>query len=310
MTLSRLRSDRVRQPILGALVIALLTLVGCGTTPASPVSSPPEGTATASGTVPSTAPTSVPAPAYTGGVVRPGHLTICSDFPSPPQEFYTEDGTPTGSDVDTGNEIGKRLGLQVDWTNSVFDTIIVALSAGKCDLIISGVFITEERQKQIDFVPYLTSGQQLLVLKGNPAGLDINDFKTLCGKAISSQLGGATVDTLAGYSKQCTDAGLEKIEVPVPTKANVALQLVGTHKADAFFLDSAIVGYYASLQPGQFELVEPAVAIVDEGIAVSKENPTLKQAVSDALKAMQADGTYKTILEQWGLGTVPLPEIP
>jgi len=312
VTVVRLRSDQ-RHPVAGILVVALLTLLGCSTPSQVPdASSVGETPAASQAANPGPADSSAPAPspAEVGDLVRPGHLTICSDFPSPPLEFFLDDGTPTGSDVDTGDAIGAALGLQTVWINSVFDTIILALNAGKCDLIISGMFITAERAKVIDFIPYTTSGQQLIVRKGNPAGLAIEDFNTLCGKTISSQLGGATVDTLQEFSDQCVAAGKDEIKIPVPDKAAVGVQLVQTGKADAFFLDSAVVGYYAEQQPDVFELVEPSIGIVDVGIGVSKDKQVLKQAVTDALRQMQEDGRYIAILEKWGLGTVPVPDLP
>ena len=103
-------------------------------------------------------------------MVFPGKLVICSDIPYPPQEFFDDQGNPTGSDIDIGIEIGRRLGLTGEIENSVFDTIIAAVTGGKCDIIISAQNITSDRLKQVDMIPYFQAGQSFVVAKGNPNG--------------------------------------------------------------------------------------------------------------------------------------------
>jgi Bacterial extracellular solute-binding proteins, family 3. len=87
------------------------------------------------------APVATPAPVVTAAptqvvvatipadqLVVTGHLTICSDIPYPPQEYFDKDGNPTGSDIDIGNEIANRVGLKMAVQNTVFDTIIAPSS--------------------------------------------------------------------------------------------------------------------------------------------------------------------------------------
>src|SRR5207248_389471 len=81
--------------------------------------------------------------ATTDGVVRP------------PSAF----GITVGSDIDFGTEIAKQMGVKAVFKNTVFDSIIAALKAKKCDAIISGMNDTPERRKQVDFVDYLKVGQ-------------------------------------------------------------------------------------------------------------------------------------------------------
>ena len=82
--------------------------------------------------------------------------------------------------MEIGNEIAARLGLQTQWVNTVFDTIIEALKSPKCDLIISDMNITADRNKQISFIEYFQAGQSMLAAKGNPQ--NINSLTDLCGQ--------------------------------------------------------------------------------------------------------------------------------
>ncbi len=241
-------------------------------------------------------------------LVQPQHLTMCSDIPNPPQEFYDEQGDLQGSDIDTGNGIAARLGLQPVWVNSVFDTIIEAVKAGKCDIIVSGQNITPERLKQVEMIPYFSAGQTFVVKKGNPEGVT-NDPMRLCGKTLAVQLGALEQQTAEGFSRKCAAAGKPTIKILVAQKTSDALQQVQTSHAAGFFQDSPIVSYYVRQQPQLFEAAGGVIAPVAEGISVPKEKPALGAGVKAALKSMENDGTYKKILERWGLGDITVPLI-
>ena len=150
-----------------------------------------------------------------------GKLVICSDLPYPPQEYYDEAGNPIGSDIEIGQGIAARLGLTAQIENSVFDTIIPALTGGKCDIIISAQNINDDRLSQVDMIPYFEAGQAFLVQKGNPA--DLQAQTDLCGKKVAVEAGTTMLDFLSGTSdfkeggmpKICTDASLPAVE-PVP----------------------------------------------------------------------------------------------
>jgi len=134
--------------------------------------------------------------ALDGVLAQKGHLLICTDFPYPPQEFFDDSGNPQGLDVEIGNEIAKRLSLKVQYVNSVFDTIIAAVTSGKCDIIISAQNITTDRSKQISQIPYFEAGQSMVAAKGNPQ--NINTTMDLCGKSATAESGTTEADYLAG----------------------------------------------------------------------------------------------------------------
>ncbi len=252
-----------------------------------------------------------------------GHLLICSDIPYPPQEFYDANGNPQGLDVDIGNEIGKRLGLQVQWVNSIFDTIIAAVTSGKCDIIISAQNITPDRQKQVSMIPYFQAGQSFVALKGNPD--NINGPMDLCGKSAAAESGTTEADYLQGtgqyegkgLTQACTAAGKQPITVVVTQKDTDALQQLEAGKVVIYSADSPVAAYYTVQHPDQFQVVGQIIEPIPEGISVpcgqsDCTNAPLSpvgQAVHDALKAMMTDGTYTKILQKWNLtdGAVTLP---
>jgi polar amino acid transport system substrate-binding protein len=247
-------------------------------------------------------------------LAQKNHLLICSDFPYPPQEFFDENGNPQGLDVEIGNEIGKRLGLQVVWVNSVFDTI-AAVTGGKCDIIISAMNITPDRNKQVSMIPYFQAGQSFVVKKGNPH--NIKDQTDLCGQPVAAESGttesfylqGTDMFTGKGLKDICEKAGKQAPKVIVTQKDTDALQNLLADKVDAYSSDTPVAAYYTVQHPDQFELVSQVIEPVQEGINMAcGESDCTKaplspvgQGVQAALKSMMDDGTYLNILKKWNL---------
>ena len=282
---------------------------------AEPTAVPPTPTAAAPTPV-----AAVPADA----LAQKGHLLVCSDLPYPPQEFFDENGDPTGLDIDMGTEVANRLGLKVQVVNSVFDTIIAAVSSGKCDIIISAQNITADRQKQVSMIPYFQAGQSFVVNKGNPN--NIQTALDVCGQSVAAESGTTEVDhlngtgdykTAGGLAAECVKAGKKAPTTVVTQKDSDALQQLQANKVVAYFTDSPVAGYYTVQHPDQFEVAGKVLDAVAEGISVpcgvadcAKAPLTpIGEAVKAALKSMMADGTYTKILDKWKLtnGAVTLP---
>jgi polar amino acid transport system substrate-binding protein len=271
-------------------------------------------------------PTNTPPPAATATtapvasipadkLVQKSHLLICSDFPYPPQEFFDDNGNPQGVDIELGTEIATRLGLKVQFVNSVFDTIIAAVTSGKCDIIMSAMNVTTERQKQVSMIPYFQAGQSFVAVKGNP--LAINSWQDLCGKSAAAESGTTEADYLQGVNdykgkgltQQCTAKGLKPITVIVTQKDTDALLQLQAGKVAIYSTDSPVAAYYTVQHPDQFQVVGPVMQPISEGIALpcaqtdcTKADLTeVGKAVQTALKSMVADGAYAKILAKWNL---------
>ncbi|MEG1701249.1 MAG: transporter substrate-binding domain-containing protein, partial [Alistipes sp.] len=85
-------------------------------------------------------------------------LYVGTDATEFPPFEYIENGEIKGFDIDLIKEIGKLLNKEVILKNIQFDGLIPALQTGKLDIIIAGMTITPEREKNINFSePYYTS---------------------------------------------------------------------------------------------------------------------------------------------------------
>jgi len=287
-----------RKGAIGAIV-ALLILAACsantGTSPSTSVAASPSTAASPVATIP------------TDQLKFAGKLVACIDIPYPPQESFDDQGNPQGSDVDIAREIATRLGLTLDVQNSVFSTIIPALTGGKCDMVISAQNINPDRTKVVDMIPYFKAGQSFVAAKGNPKGIKAKD--DLCGKVVAVQEATTELDYLqgtgdytgAGLSDGCTKAGKPAISIKTFTKDNDALLALQSGTADVYFADSPVAGFYVKEHPDQFELTGLTLDVAIEGISVDKGHTGIRDAVKTALLSMISDGKYTEILKKWGV---------
>ena len=231
-----------------------------------------------------------------------GKLVWCSDVSYAPEEFYAADGkTIQGSDIDIAAHIAQVWGVTNEVDNTSFDSIILSLNAKKCDLIISGMNDTTDRQKQVDFVDYLNVGQGLLVPAGNPKG--IHTLEDLSGKSVAVQKGTTNYAALVAENTTLPAAGKAPIKIQVFTQDTSAFQQLGLGRVDAYSTDSPVVAYYNSLpaNAGKYEIGGQPIAPAAIGIAMRKDDTGMKAAVQAVIDQMYADGSLAQIVAKWGM---------
>ena len=281
----RARHAPKRIIFVGALVLLAMLLAACG------------GTSTGATSTPSSQAPKVAPPT---DLITPGTLKVGSDTTYPPQEFInTATGQPEGFDVDLITAIAGRMGLKANVVTTKFDTIIDDLVAKRFDVVISAVSVTPDRQKKVDFVPYFSAGESLLVQTGNP--LNIKSVTDLCGQKVGVQNGTIEQSDLQTASNNCKKAGKPAIEMTVLQDQTAVVQLLASHRVVATYQDSPVTDYYNKLNPGQFTVGGSVVNAGPEGIVVRKGDTSMFNAIQTAFNQLKADGTYHSLILKWGL---------
>ena len=238
-------------------VTAAIALAGCTTASTSPsastaASAPPSAPASveASASTPASPAASTVASVPAGQLIFPAKLVICMDQPYPPQNFFDAQGNPIGADVELGTEIAKRLGLTAQFENSVFETIIAALTGGKCDIILSEQNITAGPAGAGRHDPVLPGRPVIRRGQGQSQG-DQGDRRPV-RQGISAETGTTEVDYLNGtgdYKGKGLSASVHR-QGPrghrrqgVPEGHRSVVALLGG-QVDAYFADSPVAGYY------------------------------------------------------------------
>ena len=230
-----------------------------------------------------------------------GVLNVGSDIAYAPFEFFEEGTTtPDGLDIDLAEALATELGVEVEFLNTGFDGIIPSLEVEDFDVLISAMTITDERSEVIDFVPYITVGTGIVVPAGNPDG--ITGIADLCGKSVAVQVGTIQVDILEAQNESCD----EDINIVIFDTNPLAVEDLLTGGTDANFSDFPVAAEDAAQSDGALEVVDTQIDPEPYGLGVRKTSTELNTALSDALQAIIADGTYDSILADWDLAAVAL----
>ena len=267
--------------LVGTLLVLTLLLAACGST-----------TTTTTTTTPGGAPTP--------DLKVPGVLTVGSDTTYPPQESIdTATNKAVGFDVDLITAVAKNMGLQANVVTTKFDTIIDDLNNKRFDVVISAVSVTPDRQKKVDFVPYFNAGESLLVQAGNPK--NIKGLSDLCGQSVGVQTGTIEQADLQTASNACKTAGKPEIKMVVLQDQTAVIQLLANQRVVATYQDSPVTDYYNKQHPGQFAVGGSVINAGLEGIVIRKNDAPMFNAVKAAFDKLKADGTYKQLIDKWGL---------
>jgi polar amino acid transport system substrate-binding protein len=292
------------EALFGLVLVVALTAAGCG-----------EKSDTGGG---STGTTAGAAPAVDealaakvpDAIKSDGKLLIGTDATYAPNEFLDTDGkTVIGFDVDLFNAVAAKLGLQTQWQPSKFADIIPGVQSAKYEAGVSSFTINDERKQQANMISYFNAGTQWGAKKGNPTGVQPDNA---CGKKVAVQT--ATVqetEDLPQRDKDCKSAGNPAITIDSYQDQGQATAAVVSGKDDAMLADSPVLAYAVKQTNGQLELLGDIYDAAPYGYVVEKDQTEFAQAIADAVKALITDGTYKTILEKWGVqaGAIDNPAV-
>ncbi|MEU5048483.1 ABC transporter substrate-binding protein [Streptomyces sp. NPDC021096] len=312
-TTPRPTAARSRLAAAGAIAVAgTLLLTGCGDQRDKTTSG--NGAATAKG---SDAPLfgKLPKKVQDAGVLKVG-----SDIAYPPVEFK-KDGKVVGIDPDIAAAMGKELGVKVDFQNGTFDALLTGLRSKRYDIAMSAMTDTKDRQEGIDpktkkkvaegvdFVDYFNAGVSLYTKKGDTK--DIKSWEDLCGKKIAVQRGTVSHDLAKSQSEKCEKDDKDTIAIEAfdtDLEAQTRLKAGGV---DAVSSDFPVAAYAVKTSGGgnDFESVGEQVEAAPYGIAVSKENAQLRDALKEALEAIIKNGAYEKVVKTWGVDAGAVKEV-
>lgn len=93
-----------------------------------------------------------------------GTLVMATNATFPPYEYYEAEEV-VGIDADLAQAICDKLGMELQIDDIEFDSIITAIQAGKADIGIAGMTVTEDRLKNVDFTDTYTSAKQVIIVR-------------------------------------------------------------------------------------------------------------------------------------------------
>jgi len=221
-----------------------------------------------------------------------GILRVGMDASFPPFETITADGTLVGFDVDLARELGRRLGVEVQFVvNLPYDGLYDALAVDRVDAVISALVVNPARMADFAYsTPYFDAGQVLVVREGESG---IEEMADLGGRTIAVEFG-----TQGDLEARTWARRLSGLTVAPYQTAAGALAALAAGEADGALVDH--VSALAATGAGS-RLIIVGEPVVEEPYAVVMRHDSwlLLRAINDALAEMEADGTIEALVERW-----------
>lgn len=238
-----------------------------------------------------------PAPAQAGPVlarvIAAGELRVGLDPAFPPLEARDKKGELVGFDVDLARLAAEALGVRLRLVDMPFPDLLPALKAGRLDLVVSGVTMTAERNREVAFVgPYLVAGQTLLLRRGllgrvrAPADLDRSDYT----------LAATSGTTAAEAARQV----MPQARLVVTANELESFALVRSGKADAMVADMPFNAFMVFRHP------EAGLAHLDSpftfeplGVALAQGDADLANFLANLLMQLKGNGELDRLGQKW-----------
>lgn len=225
-------------------------------------------------------------------------VKIGSDTTYPPFETVDEAKKIVGFDPDMMDEICKRANCKSTFVTTAWDGIFIALAQGQFNAVVSGVTITDERKKTIDFSePYLRYGQVVLVRSDESA---ITGVDSLTGKKVAVQTGTTNDEKATSLQKEGKVGEIKRYETFA-----LAVKALANKDVDAVIIDSYAADGFINQTPDKLKKVGQPFTSEALGIALKQGDATLKQAFDAALQQMKGDGTLDKLYKRWFVERAP-----
>ncbi|KEQ18748.1 lysine/arginine/ornithine ABC transporter substrate-binding protein [Endozoicomonas numazuensis] len=222
-------------------------------------------------------------------------IRFATEATYPPFEFVGKDNQLEGFDIDLANAICSELKAECTFSNQPFDSLIPSLKFRRFDAVISGMDITPDRLKQVDFSSPYYENSAIFVADKNDKLTSIDALK---GKSVGVQNG----STHQQYVIDKLESKGVKVR-PYDTFQNAFLDMT-SGRVDAVFADTAVAKeWLAERGEGQYAQVGPEIKDanyfgIGYGIAVRKKDE-LKMKLDAALSTLKENGTYQKIYDKY-----------
>ena len=239
----------------------------------------------ASGATPVTQTTETPA----GGsladrIASKGTIVVGTEGTYAPFTFRNDKGELTGYDVDVMNEVGKRLGVKVEYKETQWDAIFAGLNSNRFDLIANQVGVNDERKAKYEFSQPYTYSRPVVVTRADDAS--ITKFEDIKGKKTAQSL-------TSNYGKMAEKYGADITGVEGLAQA---IELLKQKRIDLTLNDElAILDYLKTKGDAGLKIALRGDDVETMAFVFNKGNDKAIAEINKQLDAMHQDGTFAKI---------------
>ena len=203
-----------------------------------------------------------------------------------PWSYVDENDELTGYDVEVAKAIADKLGVEIQIVPGEWDGLFAGMDAGRYDMVVNGVEVTEERADKYDFsTPYAYIRTALIVKGDNDS---IKTFEDLKGKKTANSIASTYMNLAESYGATCY--GVSTLDE--------TLTMVLQGRVDATL--NAIVSftdYMAQHPDSNLKVVATTEEASNVAIPMRKgdETASLREAVNKVIDELREDGTLSEL---------------
>lgn len=221
-------------------------------------------------------------------------LNIVTDAEYPPFQYYDEEGTLTGFNIDLARALCLELDVQCNIRVEKWENLIPSLANNTAHTVISAMAINQENLSRVDFTESYFRIPARFVARANDK-IQAATHEALEDKKIGVIRGTSHEAYLKDFFK---DSEITSFSSDAEAKTALA-----SGKVDYLFSDGVSLMFWVNgttsngcckLIAGAF--LEPNYFGLGMGIAVRKGNLPLRKALNDALKRIRTSGRYEELL--------------
>jgi cystine transport system substrate-binding protein len=219
-----------------------------------------------------------------------GVITIAMEGTWAPWTYHDEADTLVGYDVEVGQKLAEKLGVEAQFIEGEWDGLLAGLEAGRYDIMINGVDVTPEREQKYDFSTPYAYNRTAVIVRGDDDS--IQTMEDLNGKQTANTISSTYAEVAEKYGATVT--GVDDLNQTM--ELLLAGRIDATLNAEVTFYDYLKAHPDADVKIAAIDPDETSVAIP---MRKGEETAGLLAAVNDALAQMRADGTLTALSEKY-----------
>lgn len=209
---------------------------------------------------------------------------------------YIDAGAHVGLNVDLFEEIGKELGVKIEWVTLPWDGVLPGLEAGKFDMVAGPATITKARMEHYRFSPPIAEATvALMKRKGDKSVMKPEDIG---GKIVGAGKATSQLAQLKAYG----DTLPGKVEAKEYVGFNEAYADLAAGRIVAVGNSLPNIAFVAKQRPDTFEVVLPTFGAKSYFGFIGRKDADyagLMDAVQAAMLKIKADGRMAKIQQKW-----------
>ena len=219
-----------------------------------------------------------------------GNIVVAMEGTWAPWTYHDDNNDLVGYDVEVAQNIAEKLGVEVEFVEGEWDGLLAGLDAGRYDIMVNGVGVTDERAEKYNFSTPYAYNKTAVIVRGDYD--EISSMEDLKGKKTANTISSTYAAQAEAYGATVT---------PVDD-LNQTIELLLSNRIDATLNAEVVFNDYKKEHPdSNIKIATYSDQVEEIAIPIRKgdDTVTLLDAVNDALDEMAKDGTLTELSEKY-----------